>query len=708
MTKTGDMRKTKAQLVEELQDLRRQVTRLQKQVEEHKEMLETPTQDQLLLGALMDSVSDYVYFKDRECRFIRTTRAHARTFGLSDPAEVVGKTDFDFFTEDHARPAYEDEQRIVQTGEPLLDVEERETWPDRPDTWVSTSKMPLRDAAGNIVGTFGISRDITERRHVGEVLKRRARQLQMVAEVSREAIAILDVRQLLDRVVNLVSDGFGFYHTGIFLLDDAGQYVVLRTASSEGGQRMLERGHSLLVGQTGVVGHAAATNEPRIAFDVGEDAVLFDNPDLPATRSEMALPLSVRGGVIGVLDVQSTEPSAFVEEDIAVLRILADQLAIAIENARLIERSGAQLRELSLMHGEYSASAWADLASPERSQVYVYDRVDVRPVEESPSQALDKALESGKVVTHAGSEADEAVLAMPLKVRGRTIGAIGVQEIGDGREWSPQEMALVEAVSDQVAVALDSARLFAEARIRAEELVVLNELARHLTGTPSVNEALRRAHEAVSHLLRSSSFYVGLYDAERDAIDFVYDTSEAEEDLQIATVSADEGLAGYIVRNRKSVLIKENLDERLEELGITSVGADALSWLGVPLLIGDQVLGMMAVQSYDTAGAFGEHDLDLLTAIASQTAIAIQSVRLLEQTQRRAQRERQIYEITTRLRRSPDMATILQTAVDELGQVLRTDRAVVRLAVRPREAQESAERVKPKGTGILGELPETR
>ena len=191
-------------------------------------------------------------------------------------------------------------------------------------------------------------------------------------------------------------------------------------------------------------------------------------------------------------------------------------------------------------------------------------------------------------------------------------------------------------------------------------------------------------------------------------IDFVYDTSEAEEDLQIATVSADEGLAGYIVRNRKSVLIKENLDERLEELGITSVGADALSWLGVPLLIGDQVLGMMAVQSYDTAGAFGEHDLDLLTAIASQTAIAIQSVRLLEQTQRRAQRERQIYEITTKLRRSPDMATILQTAVDELGQALKTDRAVVRLAVRAREAQESTERVRPKGTGILGELPETR
>lgn len=121
-----------------------------------------------LQEALMENLPDYIYFKDTESRFIRNSKAHAKIFGLSDPKEVIGKTDWDFFSEEHARKAYEDEQRIIRTGQPIVNVEERETWPDRPDTWVSTTKMSLRDQKGNIVGTFGISRDITERKKAEE------------------------------------------------------------------------------------------------------------------------------------------------------------------------------------------------------------------------------------------------------------------------------------------------------------------------------------------------------------------------------------------------------------------------------------------------------------------------------------------------------------------------------------------------------------
>jgi PAS domain S-box-containing protein len=120
-------------------------------------------QEQYLMRALMDTVPDHIYFKDTQSRFIRISKSLADQFSLSDSAQAAGKTDFDFFTEEHARLAYEAEQEIIRTGQ-LWDGEERETWPDRPDTWVATVKMPLRDEAGNIVGTFGISRDITERR----------------------------------------------------------------------------------------------------------------------------------------------------------------------------------------------------------------------------------------------------------------------------------------------------------------------------------------------------------------------------------------------------------------------------------------------------------------------------------------------------------------------------------------------------------------
>jgi nitrate/nitrite-specific signal transduction histidine kinase len=142
-------------------------------------------------------------------------------------------------------------------------------------------------------------------------LERRAVQLQAAAEVARDATAIHDVDELLDETMHLISERFGFYHAGVFMLGDARQYAVLRAASSEGGRRMLERGHKLEVGKVGIVGYVADSGHPRVALDVGEDAVFFDNPDLPRTRSEMALPLRVRGEVIGVLDVQSTEAAAF-------------------------------------------------------------------------------------------------------------------------------------------------------------------------------------------------------------------------------------------------------------------------------------------------------------------------------------------------------------------------------------------------------------
>jgi len=139
------------------------------QITELKQVQETLTRDQYLMNALMNNLPDCIYFKDKESRFIRINEAHAQLFGLNKPDEEIGKTDFDFFTEEHARQAFEDEQAIIQSGKPLI-KEEKNTWKDRSDTWVSTIKLPLVDHEGNIVGTFGISRDITEQKLVSEEL----------------------------------------------------------------------------------------------------------------------------------------------------------------------------------------------------------------------------------------------------------------------------------------------------------------------------------------------------------------------------------------------------------------------------------------------------------------------------------------------------------------------------------------------------------
>jgi PAS domain S-box-containing protein len=521
MAKTSDMRKTKAELVKELQKLRRKVARLPQQVGEREQIGGEPTQDQLLLRTLLDNLPDHIYFKDTESRFIRISTSQADRFELSDPTEAMGKTDFDFFTEDHARPAYEDEQRIVRTGEPILGIEERETWPDRPDTWVLTSKMPLRDEAGNIVGTFGISSDITARKQAEMALGRRSAQLQTAAEVSRAVSSILDLDELIQTVVNLARERFDLYYAGLFLVDQTGEWTrdrtgrgepgkwaVLRAGTGKAGRKMLKQGHKLEIGGESMIGWCVANRQARIALDVGEEAVRFDNPHLPETRSELALPLVSRGEAIGALTIQSTQAAAFSEEDIAVLQTMAGQIATAIENARLFE----------------------------------------------------------------------------------------------------------------------------QAQARAEELAVLNELGQTLAACLSVEDVLDAVYRGARRLLDATNFYIALYDPDRDEVTFPLDATREEED-QFHALPADQGLTGYIIRNCTSLLIEENLPERLAEMGIEMVGKPALSWLGVPVMVGDRVLGVIGVQSYTTPRAYDEHDRELLTALASQMAIALQNARLFEEQQ---------------------------------------------------------------------------
>ena len=121
--------------------------------------------EQLLMNSLMDNISDRIYFKDIDSKFIRVNKAMAKRHGLDDPAKVIGLSDFELFTIEHAQAAFDDEQRIIKTGVPAIDIEEKETWSNGSVSWASTIKMPLKDAEGKIFGTFGISRDITQRKN---------------------------------------------------------------------------------------------------------------------------------------------------------------------------------------------------------------------------------------------------------------------------------------------------------------------------------------------------------------------------------------------------------------------------------------------------------------------------------------------------------------------------------------------------------------
>jgi PAS domain S-box-containing protein len=178
-------------VAERTADLARANQLLKKEVAEHRRTEHELARERHLFHCLMETVPDCIYFKDRQSRFIRVNHALAHHASRNDPADVLGKTDFDLFTEEHARQAYEDEQEIIRTGRPLVGKEERETWPDGRITWVSTSKMPLRDAGGEIIGTLGISRNITDRKQAEEELTRAKEAAEAASRAKSEFLAVM-------------------------------------------------------------------------------------------------------------------------------------------------------------------------------------------------------------------------------------------------------------------------------------------------------------------------------------------------------------------------------------------------------------------------------------------------------------------------------------------------------------------------------------
>lgn len=301
-------------------------------------------------------------------------------------------------------------------------------------------------------------------------LERRAGYLEATAVIAQDATSILDIQELLDRVVTLIGDRFGFYHVGIFLLDPAGEWAVLQAASSEGGQRMLAREHRLKVGEMGIVGFVTGRDQARIALDVGKDAVYLDNPDLPDTRSEMALPLRARGEVIGALDVQSVEAEAFTDEDVAVLQILVNQIAIAISNARLLQQAQASLAAERRAYGELGREAWREMLRAQPDLGFLSNREDTVPAGDLWRPEMRTALRTGETTPGDG---DTTTLAIPIKVRGQIVGVVDGRKPEGGGEWSPEEVELLEALTAQLNVALEGARLYRDAqRLAARERVI--------------------------------------------------------------------------------------------------------------------------------------------------------------------------------------------------------------------------------------------
>jgi len=357
-------------------------------------------------------------------------------------------------------------------------------------------------------------------------LERRSAYLQASAEVGRAVGSILDADVLTRQVVELIRDRFGLYYVGLFLTDPAGEWAVLRAGTGMAGKAMLARGHRVKVGQ-GMVGWSITHAQARVALQAEADAVRVVTPELPETRSEAALPLRSRGRVLGALTVQSVQAQAFDPDAVAVLQTMADQVAVALDNARLFAESQQALESARRAYGEVSRQAWGELLHGRQEWGYRYTQQATLPVTGAWSAEMAQAAQTGQSVEVSagavGSEdralagvgqAQGPVLAIPLKVRDEVVGVLSFRKDPNDplRGWTAEEKALLEALIDQVGAALDSARLYQATQQRAAQERLTGEVTARIRETLDMETVLRTAVQEVRQALGLPEVVVRLRD----------------------------------------------------------------------------------------------------------------------------------------------------------------------------------------------------
>ena len=601
-------------------------------ITKRKQAEEALAQEQNLLRALMDNVPDYIYFKDRESRFIRTTKAHAKTFGLSDPTEAIGKTDFDFFSDGHARQAYEDEQEVIRTGEPLLNVEEKETWPDRPDTWVLTSKMPLRNAEGNIIGTFGISRDITKRKQAEEALRAEKAIMDAMMDNIPDSIYFKDQQCRLTRInrkmmrdLNLekMSQAIGKTDVDLF-----GEEFGRKTLAQD--QRVMTTGEPI-IGliesrqlEDGQINWTSTTKVPlRDASGqiVGLVGVTREINELKQAEEEVQKRLREITTLHKVSEViNSTLDLKEVFQ--RVVKELSTTFGYRLVDIYLLEEEGLRLQA----NVGYDDKTTIELIPLERGVVGRVARAG------QPAFIPDVSQDPDYIPAYPDIENE---ICVPI-MRGDTLlGTLNVESDGT-RPLTEDDLQLLLTLSSHIGVAIDNARLYEEEQRLSTQRKTMAEVGRT---TAAILEMDALLTQVVDLIAQNFGYYrVHIFQVDQDSGYAVHKAATgvaaaaiAEEGLRLKI--GEKGLVGWVAQHGEPVLVNDvSQDPRYYAHPDLP---DTRSELDVPIRAGERVIGVLDVQSTEL-NAFDESDLATLETLAHQLAVAMENARLYQETQRLA------------------------------------------------------------------------
>ncbi len=709
---------------------------------ERERLLDELQRNVALLRSVLDATPDWIFVKDQSFRYTLVNQGYASALHLQ-PEDLIGKDDLELgFPEELVfgnaekgiRGFRTDDTAVLQRGETIVNPYDPATIDGEIHVF-HTFKTPLRDAEGEIVGVLGLARDITERQVLLDVLQRRSLQLQAGAEVSQVANALLELEELQQQVVDLIRERFDLYYVGLFLVDQDGhwtgapnRWAVLRAGTGEAGYQMRQQAHKLEIGGQSMIGWCVAHAEARVAQNVGEEAVHFKNPLLPNTRSEMALPLIARARVIGALTIQSEKEGAFSNEDIAALQAMANQVAVAIENARLFEQTQAALEDA---RRQYEVSRRISAAEDERQmlaalQAFYPDAIRsaslhlltrdeptgpivtvqtsvvatqseetaaslTLPFDQDPLAALyRRVIDQGAAVTVQDVASGDLIpashlamferlgaqslLCLPLTSGNQTLGIVtlGLKRLHD---FSPAQVRALQTLADQVAVAYQNRQLLYQTAAALEESQALFKAAQAIAQADSVADlAAAVAANAFPHLARV-------------ALDrFQYDADERLTALRTIAVAAAEGAqevnlltpvaggVGLLMETDAPTLINDVAASDLltaQERGAwLDRGIAALA--AFPLSARTRRLGVMSLM-HNAPHIFTPQEVRAAQTLAGQVAARLENQDLLDATLKQAQRMEKLNVFSRALSATLDTEQVFRVVSERMSKLFEVD-----------------------------------
>ena len=523
-----------------------------------------------------------------------------------------------------------------------------------------TTGSTVSDDVADLMGSFQImSERIGTLQQELEVQRGRyTRNIDVAARVSRETATLYDIDALLNRAIRQICEEYGFYHAQVFLLDDVGESAVLIYSYGERGRQLLERGHKLGVGSPSVIGAVTATGRAVVVNDTQAPGSTHKfNPLLPDTRAELAVPLQFGDQTIGALDIQSVTPDVFPPEEVRVFQMIADQVAVAIQNVRLLAQSQQRFEQIDTLNRQLTRTAW-DGAGGERGKIadasFSYDLM--------------------KVVPGTGN-ATPGNLSVPILIRGEVIGAIEASP-AEGGAFTDADRALVNAVAERVSVAIENTRLYEDTQISLQETFSLYQLSRYLNEATSLDDIIDAI--IVSVMPDAIAGQIAIFDDYPDdmqpewleiASDWQYEAPEKRQVMLngLELHLDDHPLIAGMTATEVALVNDVERDNRLDEVLVAMLSSlGARSVVLIPFSVRGKWRGIIMVE-FPMVRTFTEREGRAYSALIDQAGVAIDARLLLRQNEVALADIERLYIASRIINTAQSMPELVRAAVETAG-----------------------------------------